>query len=106
MQIYNKDLKNNAFGKKILSDFLGFLKYKVDNDLLTLEEEQAMMNIVENGLHLSATAKDIAEYFNKSRESVRAVICRGVLSKPKRAVLHDFVDFCKAAPKKWLSRDA
>ena len=102
MQSYNKDSIEKGLGKKILSSFLGFLKDKVDNDQLTLEEEQAMLRIIERDLPLSGTSDDFARYFRKTPENVRAVINRKVLTKPKRRVLHDFLSFCKAVPEKWL----
>ena len=43
---------NQNLAKKILSDFLGFLKYKVDNDKLTLEEEQAFARFIEENIPL------------------------------------------------------
>lgn len=102
MQSYNKD---SGFGKKILSNFLGFLKDKVDNDELTLEEEQAILRIIEKDLPLSGTSDDFARYFKKTPGNVRAVINRRVMSKPKRRVLHNFLDFCRAVPEKWLSEN-
>lgn len=103
MQSYNKDSIEKGIGKKILSSFLGFLKYKVDNDQLTLEEEQAMLRIIERDLPLFGTSEDFARYFRKTPGNVRAVINRKVLAKPKRRVLYSFLDFIRSVPEKWIS---
>lgn len=41
---YNEkaNLMRENVGKRVLSEFLSFLKYKVDNDLLTMEEVESM----------------------------------------------------------------
>lgn len=101
MQIYDKETKERRIGKKILSDFLGFLKYKVDNDQLTLEEEQAMLRIIERDLPLSSTADDLARYYRQTPGNVRAVINRRLSSKPKRRVMYSFLDFSRIVPDKW-----
>ena len=103
MQSYNKDSIEKGLGKKILSSFLGFLKDKVDNDQLTLEEEQAILRILERDLPLSGTSDDFARYFHQTPENVRSVINRKVLAKPKRRVLYSFLDFCRSVPEKWMS---
>ena len=102
MQIYNKETNERRFGKKILSDFLGFLKYKVDNDQLTVEEEQAMLRILERDLPLSGTADDLARYYRQTPGNVRAVINRRMSSKPKRRVMYSFLDFSRVVPDKWM----
>lgn len=91
----------NGLGKKILADYLGFLKYKVEHDGLTLDEEQAMLRMFEDSVRLSATTDDLAEYYGRSPEAVRAVISRKMLSKPKRRVMHSFNEFRKVVPDKW-----
>lgn len=95
--------KDSSFGKRLLSSFLGFLKDKVDNDLLTVDEEQALIRIIERDLPLSGTSDDFARYFNQSPGNVRSVINRRMMSKPKRRVMYDFLDFCRSAPRKWFT---
>ena len=92
---------NQNLAKKILSDFLGFLKYKVDNDKLTLEEEQAFARFIEENIPLSATTEDIAEYYGQSPVNVRAVISRKMLDKPKRRLMYPFLKFIRIKPQKW-----
>ena len=88
-------------GKKLLADYLGFLKYKVEHDGLTMEEERAMLRVFEDSVRLSATTDDLAAYYGKSHEAIRAVISRKMLSKPKRRVMHSFNEFRRVVPDKW-----
>lgn len=55
---YNEkaNLMRENVGKRVLSEFLSFLKYKVDNDLLTMEEVESMARVVEENLNLLGTA--------------------------------------------------
>lgn len=87
--------------KTLLSEFLGFLKYKVDHDALTLEEEQAMLRIIEDTIPLTATAEDLANYYGRTPEAIRSVIHRKLLKKPRRRVMYDFREFQRVAPEKW-----
>ena len=87
--------------KKILKEFLEFLMYKVEHDGFTLEEMQALVGFFEGCVPLSATADDLAKYYKRSPEAVRAVVSRKLRSKPKRRVMYDFNEFRKVAPDKW-----
>lgn len=102
MQKYNNMSDNQNLAKRILSEFLGFLKFKVDNDGLTLAEEQSIVKLIEERLPLSATCEDLARYYGKSPENIRGVIHRRLLSKPKRRVMYSFLDFSKIAPDHWV----
>ena len=95
---------NQNLVKKILSDFLGFLKYKVDNDKLTLDEEQAIVKLIEENLPLSGTSDDFADYYGQSPVNIRCVIHRKMIEKPVRKVLYPFLSFSKKIPSKWRSR--
>lgn len=101
MQSYNKDSEIYGLGKKFLSEFLGFLKHKVDTGQLTLEEEQAMVRIIERDMPLYGTSDDFAEYYHQPPVNVRNVIHRRMLSKPRRRVMYSFLEFCKIVPEKW-----
>lgn len=103
MQIYKNHREDDTIARKILSEFLGFLRDKVDHDALTLEEEQGLVRLLESNLQLSATCDDLARYYGKSPENVRAVIHRRLLSKPRRRVLYSFFDFCRIVPDSWHS---
>lgn len=101
MQIYNNMPNNQNLAKKILSDFLGFLKYKVDNDKLTLEEEQAFVKLIEDNLPISGTSEDFAKYYRQSPVNVRSVINRKMMDKPRRMVMFSFLKFSRIIPEKW-----
>lgn len=87
--------------RKMLGEFFGFMKHKVEKGSLTLEEQQALLRIFEESMPIYATADDLAEFYGKTRDSVHLIIHRKLLSKPKRRVLYDFREFRKIAPDKW-----
>ena len=93
--------ENQSIGKKIILDFLDFIRFKVENDTLTLEETESLSHMFENNLVLTGTLDDIARFYGKPKENVKVVISRKVLSKPRRCVLHSFNAFRKAVPDKW-----
>ena len=102
MQIYKNNLTNQRFCNKIICEILDFLRHKVESDTLTLEEEQAIIRLFESNISLSATIDDLARYFNQSQGNIRAVIHRRLISKPKRRVMYNFLDFLKVIPEKWV----
>ena len=87
--------------KEIVSDFLGFLKYKVDNDALTMEDVKALAHAIMNCLPISGSVKDFASYYGKSADSIRHVICYKMAAKPKRRVTYSFQEFDAARPRSW-----
>ena len=103
MQSYNNMPDNQTLVKRILSDFLGYLRYKVDNDKLTLEEEQAFVKLIEDNLPISGTSDDFARYYKQSPVNVRSVINRKMVDKPRRMVMFSFLKFSKIIPDKWRS---
>ena len=48
-----------------------------------------------------ATIKEIADFYGQSESNVRNVVSRKSVSKPKRAVLYNFIDVTKIIPKSW-----
>ena len=94
---------NQTLVKRILSDFLGYLRYKVENDKLTMEEEQAFVKLIEDNLPISGTSDDFARYYKQSPVNVRSVINRKMVDKPRRMVMFSFLKFSKIIPDKWRS---
>ena len=90
-------------GKKILSEFLSFLKYKVDNDLLTMEEVESLVKTIEGNLTVLGTADDFAKFYGQSRTNISSVINRRMFEKPIRKVYYSFKAFRKIIPDKWKS---
>lgn len=95
------DKKESDVVKKLLCEFFGFMKHKIETDGLTLEEQQALLHIIEDSVPVYATADDLASYFNRSREAIHLIVHRKLLAKPKRRVLYDFREFRKIVPDKW-----
>lgn len=88
-------------GKRILSEFLSYLRYKVDNDLLTMEEVESIARLVEGSLVLLGTADDFARFYGQSRTNISSVINRRLMSKPVRRVYYSFNAFSKIIPERW-----
>ena len=87
--------------KKLLCDFLGFVKHKVETDGMTLEEQQALLHLIEDSVPIYATVEDLSGYFERSQTAIRSIIHRKMLKKPKRRVMYDFKEFRKITPDKW-----
>lgn len=100
--MYDKNADNKRLGRKFLSEFLGFLKYKVDNDLLTLDEVEQMVNVIRRDIEIGGTSEDFAKHFRQSPVNVRCVISRKYIGKPKRKVIYSFNKFLGIIPDKWL----
>ena len=88
-------------GRRLLSEFFAFMKFKVDSGGLTLEEETALLKLFEESIPVCATIEDLSGYYGKSETAVRSVISRRLLKKPKRRVMYDFQAFRKIVPDKW-----
>lgn len=88
-------------GKKVLAEFLGFLKYKVDHDLLTMEEVESLAKAIEENVTILGTTDDFARYYGQSKTNVSSVINRRMIQKPTRKVYYSFKAFRKIIPDKW-----
>ena len=87
--------------KNSLSEIIGFIKYKVDNDLCTPEEIESVARMAQENLELYSTIEDLAKYYGVPESKVRNTINRKMLEKPKRRVYYRFISFMKIAPNKW-----
>ena len=87
--------------KNSLSEIIGFIKYKVDNDLCTPEEIESVARMAQENLELFSTVEDLAKYYGVPESKVRNTINRKMLEKPKRRVYYRFISFMKVAPGKW-----
>ena len=88
-------LKNN------LSEIIGYIKYKVDNDLCTPEEIESVSRMAMENLELYGTIEDMASFYNVPESKVRNTINRKMIERPKRRVYYRFISFMKIVPKKW-----
>ena len=93
-------MKNQTV-KEIVSEFLGFLKYKVDNDTLTMDDVKALAECIMNNLPVLGTVEDIAGFYGRSQDSVRHVISGFVFAKPRRRVHYPFRAVSAQVPKSW-----
>lgn len=91
----------NPTPKQVVSEFLGFLKYKVDSDTLTIDDVKAMADMIMHGLPVIGTVADIAGFYGRSEDAVRHVISRSVFEKPRRRVHYTFRNICKVVPDSW-----
>lgn len=88
--------------KQMLSEVLGYYKYKVDNNLCTMAEMQDALNAMECNMEIYGTVEDFAKYFGKSKDAVNGIIKRNVYEKPIRGlVLRSFHKFIKRVPDSW-----
>ncbi len=103
MQKYEEELKGQGVGKKIIVDFLDYLKYKVESDSLTLEEVDSIAKALMENVSLTGTVDELAGFYGQSRNNVKVVICRKLIPKPIRRVYYSFNAFRKVVPKGWLN---
>ena len=89
------------FAKEIILEFLDYIRYKVENDRLTMEEADSIAKTIQSNMSLSGTADDFAKFYGKTKTNVTTVIDRKMLPRPRRALLHSFNDFRRAIPRSW-----
>lgn len=89
-------------GDNLLSEILGYYKYKVDNGLCTPEEIRNAEKVLVENMETYGTIADFAEHFGKSKDAVNSVIKRRFIGRPKRnVVLYPFQKFLKIIPVSW-----
>ena len=84
-----------------LSEIIGYIKYKVDNDLCTPEEIESVSKMAMENLKLYGTIEDLAKFYEVPESKVRNTINRKMIEKPKRRVYYRFLSFMKIVPDKW-----
>lgn len=87
--------------KKILIEILDYYKYKIDNDLCTMEEIESTSKLLQENMEISGTISDFARFFDVSEINVRSTINRKLIDKPRRRVYYRFIPFLKIIPEKW-----
>ena len=87
--------------KHNLSEIIGYIKYKVDNDLCTPEEIESVSKMAMENLKLYGTIEDLAKFYEVQESKVRNTINRKMIEKPKRRVYYRFLSFMKIVPNKW-----
>ena len=87
--------------KHSLSEIIGYIKYKVDNDLCTQEEIESVAKMAVENLELYGSIEDLARFYGVPESKVRNTINRKMVEKPKRRVYYRFLSFMKIVPEKW-----
>lgn len=91
--------------KTILSEVLGFYKYKIDNNLCTMSEMDGAIKALESNMEIYGTVDDFAKFYGKSKDAVNGIIKRNVYEKPIRGiVLRSFHKFIKHVPDSWRKK--
>ena len=90
--------------REVLSEILSYYKYKVDNNLCTMEEMESAKKALEENMEIYGTIDDIAEFYGKTPVNVRVAINRKMFAKPKRKVLYPFHEFVKIVSDKWRKK--
>lgn len=85
--------------KRVIIDFLDFLRYQVLNDKCTMEELKSIHDNIVSNIEVDATIPDIARHFNQTETNVRNHLWK--LPRPKRRVYYSFTKFLNIVPKKW-----
>ena len=88
-------------GDKLLSEILGYYKYKVDNNLCTPEEIKDAEKVLVENMEVYGSIKDFAEFYGVSEGNVRTTINRKMFAKPVRKILYSFTAFLKIIPSSW-----
>lgn len=92
--------------KGLLLEFLDFLRYKVSEDRMTMDDLQSLSKTVADGLELKATARELAGFYNQTEHNVRNVIHCNLLPAPERRVYYSFRAFRRVKPEKWSKKSA
>lgn len=98
-------MKNSPM-KGLLLEFLDFLRYKVSEDRMTMDDMQSLSKTVASGLDLKATAKELAGFYGQTEHNVRNVIHCHLLPAPERRVYYSFKAFQRVKPEKWSKKSA
>lgn len=90
--------------KELINLTLEFYRYKINNDLCTMEELQSVADMLQRNLNVIGTAEDFAKFCDTPESHVRQIISRKVIAKPKRRVYYRFWDFIANIPSKLLKK--
>ena len=93
--------------KRVILNILDYLRYQVENDKCTSDELKSILEMVSESMEISATIKDMAEFYGQSESNVSNVISRRPIpksQKPKRRVYYNLAFFSKIIPKSWIGK--
>ena len=90
--------------KKYLLEILDYYKYKIDNNFTTMAEINSVVKILEENMQINGTISDLAKFYDKPENQIRATISRKLIAKPERKVLYPFHKFAKIIPENWRKK--
>ena len=90
--------------KKVILNILDYLRYQVENDKCTSEELKSILEMVSESMEVSATIKDMAEFYGQSESNVISRRPIPKSQKPKRRVYYNLAFFSKLIPKSWVEK--
>lgn len=82
--MYDKNPNKETLAEEILCELLQFLQFKIRNHKLTVADSEAIHRIFD-GIDITGTADDFAKFYGQHPVTVRSVICRKYIGKPRRA---------------------
>ena len=96
------DISSTVDAKELINQTLDYYKYKINNDLCTMEEIESVSEMLQKNLNVIGTVEDFSKFCEIPQSHVRNIISRKVLDKPKRRVYYRFFPFLKNIPPKVL----
>lgn len=103
MQRYENKSEEQCLAKQFLLEIIDFIRMKIENDSLTMEEMNSIARTIMGNLELYATIDDLSAHYGKSKDAINGVIKRRMIKKPRRnVVLYSFSAFQKIIPSSWL----
>ena len=83
---------------------LGFYKYKVDNNMCTMDEMNSAARVLQENLDISGSIKDFSTFYGVPENQVRSTISRKLIAKPIRVLLYPFHKFLRIVPDSWRKK--
>lgn len=90
--------------KELINQTLDYYKYKINNDLCTMEEIESVSEMLQKNLNVIGTVEDFSKFCEIPQSHVRTIISRRVFDKPKRRVYYRFLPFIKNVSPKLLKK--
>lgn len=94
-------INEQSIAKKIILEFIDYIRFKIENDALTMEEADSLARNCMENLNLTGTPDDFAKFYGQPRTNISSLINRRLLEKPTRRVSYSFNHFRKVIPLKW-----
>ena len=92
------------FAKEMILEFLDYIRFKIENDRLTMDEADSIAKTIQGGVRLSGTLDDLSAFYNQPKTRIKSVIYRRMIAKPERRVYYSFNAFQPLIPPKWKDK--